>query len=492
MAPLLVGRHRSPLPVTVFTITGYGGGSGATITQKINNYGPMPGVLTYTIIPTYAGCSGSPVMAAVTINPAVSGNASPASVAICSGSNTGIALNSGNVIGTTFTWTNSTVYSITGQSVCTANCGTSINDSLSNIESASGTITYTITPSANGCTGNVFTDVVTVRPVYHICYYYRHNTVYYTYVPSGARKTYIPVTCSTSGATFNWSPTVTLSDSSEITGYAQGTGALIAQKIVNYGPMPSTVTYIVSPIYDGCFGPPVTATVTVNPAVSGYASPASVAICSGSHTGITLDTGNASGTTFTWTSAVSDSSNDGQSACVSGCGENINDSLYNTEFANAKITYTITPWANGCSGPTFSDIVTVRPVPVATVIDSPATICSDAKTDIRITSTTSSATFSWSPSTDSTTISGFAAGAGATIAQKIVNYGSLPGVVTYTITPIYYGCSGPPVTAAVTVNPAVTGFASPASVTICSGSFTGITLGTSNAVGTTFTTGLTR
>ena len=41
----------------------------------------------------------------------------------------------------------------------------------------------------------------------------------------------------------------------------------------------------------------------------------------------------------------------------------------------------------------------------------------------------------------------------ATIAQTLVNSGSTPGVVTYTITPTCNGCSGFPVTTVVTVNP---------------------------------------
>ena len=84
---------------------------------------------------------------------------------ICSGSTTNIALNS-TVIGTTFTWmaavqTAPTAGTITGFSNGTQN---TITQSLSNTGTTAGIIRYTVTPTANSCTGTSFTVDVTVNP----------------------------------------------------------------------------------------------------------------------------------------------------------------------------------------------------------------------------------------------------------------------------------------------------------------------------------------
>ena len=347
----------------------------------------MPGVVTYTITPIYNGCSGPPVTAAIIINPAVSGSATPASLTICGGSFTGITLDTGYASGTTFTWTNPVTDSINyGQSACISGCGTSINDSLYNTGFASAKITYTIIPSANGCSGAAFTEVVTVKPVPVASV--PHSTI----ICSGT-ETNIYITSTTTGAALSWSPSITsLSDSATISGFAGGTGSTIAQTLVNDGSMPGVITYTITPAYNGCSGSLVTAAITVNPAVSGSATPVSIAICSGSLAGITLDTGNAAGTILTWKYSTSGSIT-GPTICTSDCGTSIEDSLYNTGVTNTTCTYTITPWANGCAGTVFTDTVTVKPLPEASATDS-TTICSGIKTNISITSTTRSTTFS--------------------------------------------------------------------------------------------------
>ncbi|WP_028786297.1 T9SS C-terminal target domain-containing protein [Terrimonas ferruginea] len=98
----------------------------------------------------------------VTVNPRPVVTAIPAINPLCSGQNPNIALNS-SVTGTTYTWTASTVPSITGVS---AGSGTGpISQTLTNSATLPGTVSYNITSTANGCTSTPVNSVITVNPL---------------------------------------------------------------------------------------------------------------------------------------------------------------------------------------------------------------------------------------------------------------------------------------------------------------------------------------
>jgi len=86
--------------------------------------------------------------------------ATPGSQTLNSGSATSIALTS-SVTGTTFSWT----VVQTGVAGASAGSGTSIAQTLTTTGAASGTATYTITPTANGVTGTPVVVVVNVSLV---------------------------------------------------------------------------------------------------------------------------------------------------------------------------------------------------------------------------------------------------------------------------------------------------------------------------------------
>jgi hypothetical protein len=86
---------------------------------------------------------------------------------ICSGDTFSVTpINgSGNTVpaGTQYTWTVASNNSISGE----ANEATpqnSITQTLTNVSNAPVTVTYTVTPIANGCSGAAFTVSVTVNP----------------------------------------------------------------------------------------------------------------------------------------------------------------------------------------------------------------------------------------------------------------------------------------------------------------------------------------
>jgi PKD repeat protein len=114
-------------------------------------------------------------------------------------------------------------------------------------------------------------------------------------------------------------------------------------------------------------------------------------------------------------------------------------------------------------------------------------ICTGNAVNYTITSTAAGSTYAWAAALTSGTASGFANGSGTSINDVLTNNGAGDAVVTYTITPTDpNGCTGTPFTLKVTVKPLSTVTATPANITICSGSAAGISLSPTIA-GTTYT-----
>ncbi len=120
-----------------------------------------PGSTTnYTVTITDACGATATAQTSVVVNPIPSAIPSVTAQSICSGSSTSINLNS-NVSSATFSWTATGGPNITGYA---NGSGNGISQTLYNSASIAQTVTYTITASAAGCTGNPSTVTVTVNP----------------------------------------------------------------------------------------------------------------------------------------------------------------------------------------------------------------------------------------------------------------------------------------------------------------------------------------
>ncbi len=123
-----------------------------------------PGTYTYTLksVRSGMGCDNPQTgNVTVTVHPTPTVTTSPAAETVCSGSAPSIDL-SDTPAGVTFAWTASlTTGTITGFSDVTGN---TISQVLTNTGTAPGTVTYAVTPSANGCPGPVTNVVITVNP----------------------------------------------------------------------------------------------------------------------------------------------------------------------------------------------------------------------------------------------------------------------------------------------------------------------------------------
>jgi len=414
-------------------ISGAVAGSGSSIIQSLTNSGTTTGTATYTITPSASGCPGAPITVTITVNPVPNVTATPSGQSICSGSTTGIALSS-TVAGTTFAWGAPVQTGATGG---TSGSGSSIAQVLTASGTTTGTVTYNVTPTANGCPGTPLAVSITVDP---------NPTVSAT--PSSSSicsgtATSIALSSNIAGTGFTWTAT-----SSGASGESAGSGSSISQVLTATGPSAGTVTYNVTATTPaGCTAtmPPVTVTVNPTPTVS--ATPVGATICSGATTGIAL-TSSVSGTTFTWTASQTDAS-----GATAGSGSSITQVLTATTSAPGSVVYTITPSASGCaSASPVSVTIAVNPLPVATATPSSQNICDAGATGISLTSSLGSTTFNWTVS--QTNVTGAAAGTGTSISQLLdLVSPTTAGSAVYTITPTDNGCAGNPVTVTVNVNP---------------------------------------
>src|SRR5690606_33842648 len=114
----------------------------------------------------------------------------------------------------------------------------------------SGTVVYRITPSANGCAGSPLDVTVTVTPVPVIT---NSPSDFSLQICSEEPLSFLP-TSTIAGTTYTWTSTVSSPTIGAVTANGSGT---IADKPENTGNVAGTVTYRITPHYNGCSGTPV-------------------------------------------------------------------------------------------------------------------------------------------------------------------------------------------------------------------------------------------
>jgi len=392
---------------------------------------------------------------AALVNPTPNVLAGPTSQSVCSGAPIELILLTSNVAGASFDWTRGglTTANVTGMpGIGSGNiAGTLIHTTNIPI-----TVTFTIVPIANGCTGASTTSTVRIEPTPDALAIPASQTVC-----SGVPVNTIVLSGQVSGTSFNWAR----DNTATVTGIgANGSGG-ISGTLVNTTNAPITVTFTITPIASGCPGAPITATVLVNPTPHALATPASQVTCSGVAVATIVESSDVAGTTFTWTR--------GNTAAVTGIGAsgngNISGVLTNTTNAPETVSFSITPTASACLGTPMTATVRVNPTPNALATPASQTICSgEAISTIVDSSFVGGASFSWTRN-NALTVTGIAAGGSGNISGALTNNTNVPVTVNFTITPTANACPGPSTTAAILVNPTPNALATPASQSVCSG-----------------------
>ena len=361
---------------------------------------------------------------------------------VCSGVAQNYTITSG-VSGTTYSWSRAVVAGISNTAI-SGQSGNPITETLINTTSAPSSVTYVITPTANGCTGTPFNYVVTVNPTATV------TTVPNQVICNNSATAPVNFASPATGGTavYNWT-----NNNTSIGLAATGTGNIASFNATNSGTAPVTAAITVTPSYTNrgttCTGTPATFTITVNPTAT-VTSASSSTICNNTTPNYTI-TSVVAGITYSWSRySVAGLSN----AAVTGQSSNpITEILTNTSNAPVNVTYVITPTANGCTGTVFSYVLTVNPSPAVTS-DSVNIICSEDVQNYTITSDVDGSAYSWSRAS----VAGIS-NAGVTgqfanpITEALTN--TTIGVVNvkYTILPNINSCTGTPFTYTVTVNP---------------------------------------
>ncbi len=429
-----------------------------------------PGMVQYYITPDLNGCSGLLHIDTVTVSPLPDVMINSTTPSICSGQTTNIHLSS-TVPGTTFSWTASaSSFNLTGFAY---SGNGDILQTITNSGFTTETVTFTITPTNNGCVNpNPTSYIVTVFPLPDVSINPSNPS------QCSGQTTNILLTSSVTGATFSWTAT---GGSPNITGFSNGAGNVISQTLTSSSAVQETVTYHVSVTANGCPGSSHDVVVQVNPKPHLTNNPMSDTICSGNTTNILL-TSSVAGATFSWTASLSSGNVTGFS---NGTGSTISQTLVNTLPFSGVVNYSIVPTAGSCLGADTIYHVAVKPSPNLTTSPMTAQICSGTMTNITLTSDVTGATFSWTATGSSANVSGFAAGSGLTIVQTLVNSGFNTESVTYHITASAAGCQGPITDFVVIVHPVADVYFTPPAQTLCSGVNSNIQL-LSHVAGATF------
>lgn len=384
----------------------------------------------------------------------------PLSQTICSGNSTTIVLTA-NLSGSSFSWTAScTAGNVTGYAPGTGNI---ISQDLTNLLNTPGIVSYSITPSLGNCNGEPVTYQVIINPSPVITNLMPGDTV------CSGDTIMIPLTASVGGATIAWTAT---GSSGNVTGFYPGTGDTINQAIENSGFTNETVTYSIHATALGCAGPASDFTVLIRPVPDAWFIPSGESICNGDTTGLQLQ-GYVAGTAFSWTATGSSGNVTGY---CDGTGTEISQVLTNSGFGTESVNYTATPFAFGCQGFDTSALVWVFPIPDINFDPPVDTTCSGDTVNILLLSNVPGSTFNWTATSSSPWVSGFFADTGELIRQAIINSGTVPATVIYVVTPTANGCTGITDSISILVKPRPQISFLPGSLSICSGTTTGITI----------------
>jgi uncharacterized protein (TIGR02145 family) len=337
-SPNLSGYFNSTAPDTV-------------VNQRLRNSGYTIDTVLYYIIPHANGCTGDTYLFKVAVDPKPKLSNNPTSKAICNITMTNITLTS-NVAGTLFTWNASgSSLQVTGYSA-NSDPTITLNQMLINSGFNIETVTYHITPHANGCDGPLKDFVVSVYPTPNLS-----NNPLSKQICNNT-STNLTLTSNVTGTLFTWTCTPS---STSVSGFANSTNPVtqINQTLVNTGFNIETVTYHIIPSANGCFGNSTDFIITVFPVPDLFFVPASQTICPMQSSNITNNS-HVSGTTFTWTATGSSLMVTGHSG---GSGNLIQQTLNNSGYNIETVTYHVSTSANGCSGFSENVVVTVNPAP---------------------------------------------------------------------------------------------------------------------------------
>ena len=412
-----------------------------SINQTLRNLTNAPIIVSYLVTEINSGLTFT---LAITVNPTPTVSA-VTSQEVLNGMNTSDILFGGAVAGTIYNWTNSNVTIGFGPGTGSGNI---LSFPATNTSLTQNTSIFTVTPTANGCTGSSTSFSIRVDPtIINAC--------------SGVNLNYTNSNVFAS-ANYTWgAPLVT----GGLTGGAAGVGPAISQTLVNSTAAQQTATYSV---LENTSGTSFSITFNINPSPSVNAVTNQI-LCNGSLTsGVIFNGSPVTNTTYSW-------SNNTPSIglAANGTGNISAFTAANITTAPITATITVTPISNTCNGTPQSFTIVVNPTPVLNSGLNPTALCNNSLFTYVGASATTGTSFTWAraiiANTNLTIPGGSFPLTGNTINESITNNIVTAVNVVYTFTLTANGCSNTQnVTVSVNPTPLFTSTLAPTAV--CSNS----------------------
>ncbi|MFZ4520621.1 MAG: PKD-like domain-containing protein [Bacteroidales bacterium] len=422
----------------------------------------VPGTVNYWITPALNSCPGNTVNVNIYVNAYPDLTISPlATTTMCSGEYTNIPLSS-QVFGATYSWSASGYSANITPFPSVAGFANPIGQQFFNSGHTVEPVTFSITPSAAGCTSPASDYTINVNP--------GPSTV----LPVPAEQTVcpnvasVPIELNTDaiGTTVTYSWTAVCDPG--IPGCPSGGSgthpfSIPSATVDNTTFIEQNVMYTVTAAIGTCIGAPSIYIVKVNPTPDvaiPLNPPSPQIICSGditqavplvSHvTTLPVD--------YSWTVNCDPGIPVCPGSVVSG-NTLPQVAISNTDQVPAYATYNITPSVLGCAGPPSTYQVQVNPSPTVITLPMEQQICSgDQSALVQLDANVAGTTYTWVATPSSPLITGYqvAPGTGNIPPQTIFNSGTIRGFVNYHIIPSSQSgmpCPGAPADYLIYVNP---------------------------------------
>ena len=393
------------------------------------------GISTYTITPKSGNCVGNPFNLLVTVRPLP--GVTTASQIACSEAPFASAPTSNlSNIATLYTWdlpVFSPANAILGASA-NSSPAQSINQLLINTTSDVVQATYSVTPTALGCTGKPFTFIAVINPRPNFS---NKDTTICPGYPFSMNPSPLPFITS-----YTWDAPVFNIQNAVLGGQSQSTPLpSFSQVLTNTtNSIDVMATYNVIPRYGECVGKPFSIIVTVK--ASPYITDTlNSVVCSGNPFSVKMPRNLPLGSLYYWDEPTYSGGITGGSAQPI-LQSNVSQTLrnINSDTASGNAYYSVTPVANGCTGSSFvvKVLVKANSATLTSPLSLPA-ICSGTAFNYTPVSNFPGTAFSWVRESMSGLQNQSNAGY-SDISETLIDTIGDPILVKYRFSLLYNGC----------------------------------------------------
>jgi gliding motility-associated-like protein len=345
----------------------------------------------YSVTATVAGCTSAPGTFSVSVFGNPSSPSLTANSPVCTGQ--ALTLSASPILGASYVWSGPNGFTSSAQ-----------NPTITNITLA-GNGTYSVGVNVSGCGSAAATIAVVVNPTPAA-----PTAVNNSAICEGSTLNF---TANPSGGTYNWTGPNSFTSTSQNPSIA-GASTL------------ATGMYSVTITVNGCTSAAGTTSATVNPIPAAPTASGTASLCAGQTISLTAS---PNGATYSWTGP-------------NGFTSNQQNPTITNASTLASGTYSVTQTLLGCTGPEGTFSVTVNPIPAAPGAGNNSPIC--ALQTLSLTAGAGGTSYNWTGPNSFT----------STTQDPTISPVTLAASGTYSVTQTILGCTSPPSTTSVTINPA--------------------------------------